>query len=50
MNKTKHADKFIVRLPEGMRERLAMLSERERRSMNSEYLVALEKHLKESGL
>jgi predicted DNA-binding protein len=50
MNKTRHADKFIVRLPEGMRERLTELAERERRSMNSEYLVALEKHLKESGL
>jgi predicted DNA-binding protein len=50
MNKTRHADKFIVRLPEGMRERLNELAERERRSMNSEYLVALEKHLKESGL
>jgi predicted HicB family RNase H-like nuclease len=50
MNKTKTAAKFIVRLPDGMRERLAKLAEREERSMNGEFIVALRRHLEANGL
>jgi hypothetical protein len=35
------SDKFILRLPDGMRERLAEVAQRERRSMNSVALDAL---------
>jgi hypothetical protein len=50
MNKTKTAAKFIVRLPDGMRERLAKLAGREERSMNGEFIVALKRHLEANGL
>jgi hypothetical protein len=38
---TRASDKFILRLPDGMREQLAEVAERERRSMNSVALDAL---------
>lgn len=37
------ADKFVVRLPDGMRERIAKISATNHRSMNSEIILALEK-------
>ncbi len=40
-------DKFIVRLPDGMRERLKAVAERNRRSMNQEAVAALAFHLDE---
>jgi len=39
------ADQFIVRLPDGMRDRIANLSRHKGRSMNTEIVDALEKHL-----
>lgn len=37
------ADKFVVRMPEGMRERIANLAATNHRSMNSEMVIGLEK-------
>lgn len=39
-------DKFIVRLPDGMRDSLKRLAEANKRSMNAEIVAALEAHLK----
>src|SRR4029077_730775 len=39
-------DRIIVRLPDGMRDDLAALAEANGRSMTSEVVAALEKHLK----
>ena len=39
---SKSADKFIVRLPDGMRRRIGEVSKRARRSMNSEIVCRLE--------
>lgn len=39
------ADKFVVRLPDGMRERIAEVARGCHRSMNSEIIVRLEKSL-----
>ena len=36
------ADKFVVRLPDGMRERIAKIAATNHRSMNSEIILALE--------
>jgi plasmid stability protein len=35
------SDKFILRLPDGMREKLARVAERKGRSMNAEVVAAL---------
>lgn len=43
------ADKFMLRFPDGMRDAMHKLSERNGRSINSEIIVALEKHLTASG-
>lgn len=37
------ADKFVVRLPDGMRERIAQIAHQNHRSMNSEIVLQLEK-------
>lgn len=37
------ADKFVVRLPDGMRERIAEIANTNHRSMNSEIILHLEK-------
>ena len=39
-------DRIIVRLPDGMRDDLAALAESNGRSMTSEVVAAIEKHLK----
>lgn len=39
------ADKFVVRLPDGMRERIAEVARDSRRSMNSEIISRLETSL-----
>ena len=45
------ADKFVVRLPEGMRERIADVARSHHRSMNSEIIARLEQSmLQESAL
>ena len=42
-------DKFIVRLPDGMREAIRRLSEANKRSMNAEVVFALQMHLYAAG-
>lgn len=45
MNKaydSRTADKFVVRLPQGLRDKIAAIAETNRRSMNSEIVMALE--------
>lgn len=44
INKPKrlHEEKFVVRLPDGMRERIAMQARENTRSMNSEIIHRLE--------
>lgn len=42
-------DKFMVRLPEGMRDRLAAAARANRRSMNAELVIHLEAALAASG-
>lgn len=44
------ADKFVVRLPNGMRERIAAAAEDSRRSMNSEIVNRIEQTLIEDML
>ena len=39
------SDQFIVRLPGGMRDRISAMAARQGRSMNSEVVDALEKHI-----
>lgn len=39
------ADKFVVRLPDGMRERIAEVARSHHRSMNSEIIARLERTL-----
>ena len=41
-------EKFVIRLPKGLREQVKTLSENNRRSMNSEIIMVLEKHIKQS--
>jgi hypothetical protein len=43
--KTKRLDQFMLRLPDGMRDKLAKMAEANGRSMNAEILSALEQHL-----
>ena len=39
------ADKFMVRLPDGMREQIAEAAKGSNRSMNAETVVAIQRHL-----
>ncbi|MBA1195049.1 Arc family DNA-binding protein [Pseudomonas entomophila] len=43
------ADKFVVRLPDGMRERIAEVARNHHRSMNSEIIARLEQSLIQEG-
>lgn len=43
MSNSRTADKFVIRLPDGLRERIADLAEGNRRSMNSEIVLRLER-------
>ena len=43
------ADKFVVRLPDGMRERIAEVARNHHRSMNSEIIARLEQSLMHEG-
>jgi hypothetical protein len=42
-------DRIIVRLPEGMRDKIASIAETNGRSMTAEVVAALEQHLKAPG-
>jgi len=43
------ADKFVVRLPDGMRDRIAEVARNHHRSMNSEIIARLEQSLVQEG-
>ena len=45
----KRADQYMLRFPDGMRENLAKLATANGRSMNTEIIAALEKHLAGDG-
>lgn len=45
MYSSRTADKFVVRLPDGMRERIADVARSHHRSMNSEIIHRLEKSI-----
>lgn len=40
-------EKFVIRLPKGLRKKIKHLSEQNRRSMNSEIIMVLEKHIQQ---
>lgn len=42
---SRFSDKFMVRFPEGMRDRLAAAARENRRSMNAELIIHLERAL-----
>lgn len=44
---SRNAEKFVVRLPEGMREQIAERAAQEDRSMNATFIQALKKYLAE---
>ena len=46
---SRDADKFVVRLPDGLRERIAVRAKSEHRSMNSFMIRALEAALSSEG-
>lgn len=54
MNKPRPAlqaqDKFVIRLPEGMRDQIARAAEEAGRSMNAEIVYRLAKSLQEEGI
>ena len=39
-------EKFVIRLPNGLRDQIRSLSEQNRRSMNSEIIMVLENHIR----
>jgi hypothetical protein len=39
-------EKFVIRLPNGLRDQIRQLSEQNRRSMNSEIIMVLENHIR----
>lgn len=39
-------EKFVIRLPMGLRDKIRQLSEHNRRSMNSEIIMVLESHIR----
>ena len=40
-------EKFVIRLPNGLRDQIRSLSEQNRRSMNSEIIMVLENHTRQ---
>jgi len=40
-------EKFVIRLPKGLRKKIKHLSEHNRRSMNSEIIMVLEQHIQQ---
>ena len=41
-------DKFVIRLPQGLRDQIKELSEHNHRSMNSEIIRVLEQHIQQN--
>lgn len=48
MSTSRTADKFVVRLPDGMRDRIAQLAKENHRSMNSEMVIRLKESMEAS--
>lgn len=46
-NQSRHADKFVVRMPDGMRDKIADIAVSNHRSMNSEIVLHLERLIDE---
>lgn len=42
-------DKFVIRLPQGLRNQIRELSENNRRSMNSEIIMVLEQYIQQQA-
>lgn len=42
-------DKFVIRLPQGLRDQIKALSEHNRRSMNSEIIMVLEQYIQQAN-
>jgi hypothetical protein len=40
-------EKFVIRLPNGLRDQIRTLSDQNRRSMNSEIIMVLENHIRQ---
>lgn len=47
--KSQQADRFIVRLPEGMRDRIKREAEKNRRSMTAEIVITLSERFGEEA-
>lgn len=47
---SREADKFVVRFPEEMRERIAQVAREQHRSMNSEIIIRLDQSLVKDGV
>lgn len=43
-------DRFVLRLPKGLREQIRALSEQNHRSMNAEIIMVLEQHVRQKFL
>lgn len=43
-------EKFVIRLPSGFRKRIKQLSAQNKRSMNAEILMVLEKHMRQCNM
>ena len=43
-------EKFVIRLPTGLREQIRSLSSENRRSMNAEIIMVLENHIRETSM
>jgi predicted HicB family RNase H-like nuclease len=41
-------EKFVIRLPKGIRKKIKHSSEQNRRSMNSEIIMVLEQHIQQN--
>lgn len=49
MSTSRDADKFVVRMPEGMREQIAEVARENHRSMNSEIVMRIQQSLEHSA-
>lgn len=47
-NQSRHADKFVVRMPDGMRDKIADIAVSNHRSMNSEIVLQLERMINDA--
>lgn len=48
-NQSRNSDKFVVRLPDGMRDKIAEIAAINRRSMNSQIISHLERMIDDSN-